>query len=334
MDWRALFKKYHERFQTQEAVSPRVQFLNDFIVIDVETTGLSPQTDTMIQLSAVHYQNHSECESFSTYLNPYCHIPTKVTELTGIDDSTVANAPAFEEIADPFYQFIEQAPVLTGYNFSFDLRFLSSAAGFQLAEKYRCFDTLNLARQGISGLCSYKLCEVSSYIGFQTKFHNSLNDCRACGEVLNYLCSHTEPSCLQIRYCTKSGCCQQKSSLRRYQEQQRNSNCPVDIERIVPNGQLLHKRIVFTGLLSFGRIAAIEMAERAGAEVKASVSGKTDYLVVGKQDCSLVGEDGHSSKEERAYQLIHEHGAHIQIIDEDTFLRLLCCEEGLKVGAN
>ena len=59
---------------------------------------------------------------------------------------------------------------------------------------------------------------------------------------------------------------------------------------------------------------------------------QTNFLVVGEQDCSLVGDDGMSTKEERAYQLINECGVDIKIIDEATFLKLICCKEGAASG--
>lgn len=302
---------------------PEKAFGRDFIVIDVETTGLSPETNSIIQLSAVHYVDHQECDSFSTYINPLCHIPSKVTALTGIDDLVVADAPTFAEIENSFLDFVGRSPLLTGYNFSFDLRFLSAAVGFQMAERYLCFDTLTLARRWISSI-GYKLCQVSAAVGFQTQFHDALNDCRACGEVLNYICRIANPEDLQIRYCTSSGCCQRNQNLQTYlKQQQSNLNYPFDIDLVIADGALHGKLIVFTGALSFGRAIGEEMAQRAGAQVRGSVSKRTDYLVVGEQDYTLVGDDGLSNKEEKARQLIDECGVHINIISEHAFLRLL-----------
>ena len=70
------------------------------------------------------------------------------------------------------------------------------------------------------------------------------------------------------------------------------------------------------------RAEAMQIAVNSGAVVKTSVSRKTDYLVVGKQDLTLVGDDGRSTKEEKAYALNADGKAVIQIIDEAEFLRL------------
>jgi len=83
------------------------------------------------------------------------------------------------------------------------------------------------------------------------------------------------------------------------------------------------KSIVFTGeLMNIDRKLAMQNVVDLGGIVKSGVSSKTDYLVVGIQDKALVGEDGMSSKEKKAYELKSK-GHYIQIIGEDDFLELL-----------
>ena len=77
------------------------------------------------------------------------------------------------------------------------------------------------------------------------------------------------------------------------------------------------------------RTEAMQLAVDVGAKVASSVSRKTHYLVVGKQDLSLVGDDGMSTKEERAYELNSQGKADIKIIGEDTFLSLV--HQGVKI---
>ena len=86
---------------------------------------------------------------------------------------------------------------------------------------------------------------------------------------------------------------------------------------------LFGKTIVFTGTLRQSRTLAWQRAADAGAIVKNTISAKVDYLVVGKQDCEIVGADGMSGKEEKAYALNESGKGHIEIIDEDKFLALV-----------
>src|SRR5690606_31191463 len=83
------------------------------------------------------------------------------------------------------------------------------------------------------------------------------------------------------------------------------------------------KNIVFTGeLKSLERKDAMQKVVDLGGILKSSVSRKTDYLIVGEQDKSIVGDDGLSSKEEKAYELI-EKGFNIKILNEEEFLKII-----------
>jgi len=74
--------------------------LNKFVVVDIETTGHSSKKgDRMIQFAAVVLEDRKITETFSTFLNPGIPISPFITELTGIDDAMVANAPSFSEVA-------------------------------------------------------------------------------------------------------------------------------------------------------------------------------------------------------------------------------------------
>lgn len=171
--------------------------LTDYVVIDLETTGLSPTSCRIIQLSAVRYVDQREHSRFVSYVDPGCGIPPMVQQLTGITPQQLADAPCITEILPDYLRFIRQSPFLTGYNVSFDLSFLRAACGYDLSAQLRWFDTLSLARRGLPGLGSYRLASVCASIGYKTDFHDALNDCRACAAVLQYLCrlSPVEAGC-------------------------------------------------------------------------------------------------------------------------------------------
>jgi len=160
----------------------------DFVVIDVETTGLSESSDKVIQVAAVRYINHKMFERFVSYVNPGRPIPAEASRVNGITDKKVRMAPGFKSIQNQFFSFIELAPLVVGYNVSFDLKFLSAESGIDLFTAWDHMDVLPLAREALPMLPNYKLATVSQHIGFDTNFHDALSDCRACGEVLNYIC--------------------------------------------------------------------------------------------------------------------------------------------------
>ena len=293
--------------------------LNDFVVIDLETTGISPYDCEIIQLSAVRYVDHRECDYYSSLVKPFRNIPREITLLTGISNEAVADAPSIDQILPEYLAFALQSPFVTGYNVKFDLSFLSEALGVDLAEELLWFDTMLLARRAIPGLPRYRLVDVCAYIGYDTDFHDALNDCRACGEVLNFLC---EGNRMDHALHSKA----ERTAALIESRQREAAACHAPAMRIVHDGPLAGKNIVFTGELSFSRADATLLAQQAGAAVKTSVSKKTDYVVLGVQDERIVGCDGMSSKEEKARSLI-ESGCGIEIIDEAAFLRLAQGEE-------
>lgn len=96
MAWISFFKdSKNEGFKN----SPDSQnTIKDFVVIDLETTGLSTNSDKLIQISAVRFRNLIEADCFSTYVCPSVHIPPHITRLTGISDAMVESAPTFEDV--------------------------------------------------------------------------------------------------------------------------------------------------------------------------------------------------------------------------------------------
>lgn len=158
--------------------------LPSFVVIDTETTGLDAEEDTILELSAIRYENFKPVEAFTTLINPGVHIPKRITELNGITDEMVADAPTLAQIAPDFIAFIGQEP-LAGYNVSFDLRFLYAAGIDLVTEKRKIFDVLKLCRKTYS-LEHFKLADVTEYLEiYRYDAHRSLSDCLATGKVFD-----------------------------------------------------------------------------------------------------------------------------------------------------
>ena len=120
-----------------------------FTAIDIETTGLGPEKAKIIDIGAVKYVDGVQKEVFSTLVNPQiAGIPARITDLTGITDEMVKDAPAEAEALRSLLHFLEGEEVLLGHNIPFDFSFLKVAAG-RLGENfdYGGLDTLVIARQ-------------------------------------------------------------------------------------------------------------------------------------------------------------------------------------------
>lgn len=294
-------------------------FSAPYVILDVETTGLSPYHDKIIQLSAIRYDtNGYPIACYDTYLNPGCPIPASASRVNHITDSMVSTAPAAEDIQSAFLPFIGN-DLIVGYNVLFDLRFLANTfKGAFDGRKY--VDVLSIVRNELF-LTNYRLETVSGCLGFRPdrNFHNSLSDCEAVAAILQNLGN-------QFEEWTRVFIPAEPKPDYQKMHHKVEITPPVFTDneyQKIQSHPLFKKNIVFTGTLRMTRDEAAQMAANCGAVIKSAVSGKTDYLVVGQQDCNLVGDDGMSTKEEKAFLLNQQGKAKIKVICENEFLSLL-----------
>lgn len=162
----------------------------EFIVCDVETTGLSPSANRITEIALIKVLNGEITERFSTLVNPGQHIPLEITRLTGISNEDVFNKPAFEEIAPLAQSFFspgtDKQVVFAGHNASFDYKFLQHSfarTGTFFDMKVLC--TCKLARRLLRRLRSKSLVNVASYFGIKfDRHHRAYDDALATAKIL------------------------------------------------------------------------------------------------------------------------------------------------------
>lgn len=131
--------------------------INSFIAIDLETTGISPGTDRIIEIGAIKVVDGKETGTFCSFINPRMHISDRITGITGIDDAMVKNAPVIEDIFEELSGFMEDLPLL-GHNILFDYSFLKCVAVSMNKDfEKNGIDTLKLARRILPEAESKKL---------------------------------------------------------------------------------------------------------------------------------------------------------------------------------
>ncbi len=153
--------------------------VSSFVAIDTETTGLVPGKNKIVQISAIRFEEFIPSEIFTTYINPGCSIPLEATDIHGITDEMVSDAPHFECILDSLEEFIG-ASTLVGHNLQFDLKFLRKFGydSFKLNRSY--FDTLTLSRL-YDDISSHRLYDVCKKHGIYYTAHDSSEDALASG---------------------------------------------------------------------------------------------------------------------------------------------------------
>lgn len=148
----------------------------NYVAFDIETTGLNPKYEKIIEIGAVRVREGEPVETFSTFVNPAKSLPARIVELTGIQDTDVVGAPYIEDILDDFLAFVGD-DVLLGHNILFDYSFVKKAAVNQkkVFEKLG-IDTLRIAKRFLSELESRQLGFLCDHYQIELDAHRALND--------------------------------------------------------------------------------------------------------------------------------------------------------------
>lgn len=150
-----------------------------YICVDLETTGLDPKRDDIIEIGAVKVVEGCVEDTFQTLLNPGRILEERITELTGIHDEQLATAPVMEEVLPAFLEFAGE-DVLLGHSVLFDYSFLKKAAVNQKRKfERRGIDTLKIARKYLPELESRSLGYLCGYFGIAHHAHRALDDAQA-----------------------------------------------------------------------------------------------------------------------------------------------------------
>ena len=153
------------------------QIPNSYIALDLETTGLNPKRDKMIEIGAVRVEDGAETGRFHTMLNPRRELEERITELTGIRGDMLENAPDIVDILEEFLAFCGELPLL-GHRIIFDYSFVKRAAVNQgLAFEKNGMDTLTLCRRFMPAEESKRLGAACAFYGLaQESAHRALGD--------------------------------------------------------------------------------------------------------------------------------------------------------------
>lgn len=157
---------------------------DEYVSLDIETTGLNSLYDSIIEVGAIKVKNGEIIDTFSTLINPLREIPYNITKITGLYTEDVIDAKTFDQIADDLLNFIGDYVIL-GQNIKFDLSFLFvnfHLLNIELKNDY--VDLLRISRQNSPELSSHKLGVVAknlnvSYLGA----HRAINDA-----IITYKC--------------------------------------------------------------------------------------------------------------------------------------------------
>ena len=168
--------------------SQEMTFDQEYVAFDLETTGLSSQTDRIIEIGAVVMKNGEEVDRFQTFVDPGQKLDRTIVDLTGISDDMLVGAPKIEEVLPQFLDFVA-GRVLVAHNSEFDTGFIRAECQRQgIAYTLTSADTLILSQNLLSHLGKFKLDIVANALSLpEFNHHRAGDDALTCGLIMDRL---------------------------------------------------------------------------------------------------------------------------------------------------
>lgn len=156
----------------------------DFVVFDIETTGLSSATEKITEIGAVKISNYQIVDRFSELVNPEKPIPSKITELTGITNDMVRDKRTIEEVLPDFLEFVGES-MLVAHNSDFDTGFIREACRLQdIKYTLKALDTVTISRALLPELKRHKLNIIAKHLNIKLEnHHRAVDDAEATAHI-------------------------------------------------------------------------------------------------------------------------------------------------------
>lgn len=328
-----------------------IAFPNEYISIDIETTGLDFGYDEIIEISAILVRNGATVDQYSSLVKPHhshafltlseinklgfnCFsempedlekeffethlIPQFIESLTGISNSELLNAPYIESILPDLSSFLG-THILVGHNVHFDINFLYDAfenAGLYLKNDF--VDTMRISKKLLPELPHHRLRDlVNQYKISQDCAHRAYADASATLQ-----CFEAMKTDIAQTYGIDNFIEQFFVHVRRTYKDILSSMSPED-NNIDTTNPIYGKTVVFTGALtSMSRKDAFQIVLNLGGIPSDNMNKKTNYLIVGNEDFAKSVKNGKTSKMLKA-EKYKEQGCDIEVLSEDTFLQII-----------
>ena len=305
----------NEKRRTNKGMS-LLTFPDSYVIIDIETTGLDPVYDEIIEITALKVSQDKIIDTFSTLIKPINPIDAFITELTGITNEMVANAPTITDVLPKFLVFTNHE-ILIGHNINFDINFLYDnliKAGYEKGLSNNFVDTLRLGRRILKNLKHHRLKDLATYYNIDTTgAHRSTKDCEITYQVYLHLKKEVQ---------------KEYGSLEHFLHQNQPkaftlSSLTTTKTEFNTDNPLYNKYIAITGTLTkFTRKEAMQIILDLGGHCENAVTERTNYLILGNNDYNPILRGKKSSKLKKAEQLKLA-GYDIEILSENLFYEFI-----------
>lgn len=285
-----------------------LEFPDSYVAIDIETTGLDPIYDEIIEIAALKIQNGSETDRFHSLVNPKCEIDEFIESLTGITNAMLEAAPDLEIVLPQFLEFVGDN-VVVGHNVNFDVNFIYDCAENLKLKLFtnNFVDTMRISRKLYADLKHHTLADLIVTLGVgETVKHRALADCIQTKECFEIMRNRAD----------KIGGIPKKTNAIA-------KTIVAETTDFDEDSPIYGRTFAFTGTLErMTRKEAMQMVVNAGGKCTDNVVASTNYLVLGNQDYYKGIKDGKSNKQKKAEKM-QLNGADIITISENTFFDML-----------
>lgn len=171
----------------------------NYVALDIETTGLRPEQDEIIEIGAVRYREGVPVERYSSLIKPNSIISSRITEITGITNEMVKNERTCEEVLSEFLLFVGEEDII-GHNVRFDYSFLKAHA-FKQKKNFdnKAIDTLYLAKKLHPDFESRALSAMCLCYGIVNEHaHRAYDDAKACAQLYEKMYTHFGENNLEL----------------------------------------------------------------------------------------------------------------------------------------
>ena len=285
---------------------------DNYVVVDIETTGLDPQFDEIIEIGAIKYENNKEFGRFESLVKPEEGICQFITELTGITEDMLEDAPSISSVLPKFRTFVGN-DIIIGHNVNFDINFIFDYSKHQSLPTFSndFVDTMRLSRRLYKDMPNHKLKTLISCLGVgDTVEHRALADCIS-----------THQCYLKMKqYVLETGA---SLGADRKRHTSLSKSITAQTDEFDLDSPIFGRSFAFTGKLErMTRKEAMQAVVNAGGICCDGVIVSTNYLVLGNNDyCSSI-KGGKSSKQKKAEKM-QLAGADIMTISENVFYDML-----------
>lgn len=283
-------------------------FPNNYVVIDLETTGLDPQWDQIIEFGAIRYEQGIESGRFQSLV--YGKVDEFIAELTGITNEMLMSAPHINQILPEFLAFVGDS-IIVAHNANFDVNFIyDTALCFKLPSfKNDFIDTMRLGRRLYPDLPHHTLSALCSEFGITEELeHRAIADCIRAQKCLTVMKDKADtlggiPMPVPHSRLAKS--------------------IKAETDSFNPDSPIFGMVFAFTGRLDrMTRKEAMQAVVNAGGICGDGVTAATNYLVLGINDYCKAAKGTKSAKQKKAEKM-QRAGASIATISEDVFYDML-----------